>query len=275
MNLSLALVTVVYNNYAVLDDFFVSLNAQSTKNFRVYVIDLSSKPQDYSYPEYTVHLRSENKGYAHGANVGIARALKDGYTMFAVINSDVLVAPDLVAKTIASVARHPGCVLGGKIYYAPGFEFHKDRYENHDRGKVIWFAGGSIDWANMITSHDGVDEVDVGDYEDERKTDFITGCFMAYDISVYKKVGEWDERYFLYYEDTDFSMRANRAGCPLVYDPSLVLWHKNAQSTDGSGSGIHMKYQERNRLRFGLAYAPWRTKLHLVKNAALAAVSHR
>jgi hypothetical protein len=52
-----------------------------------------------------------------------------------------------------------------------------------------------------------------------------------------------------------------------MYDPSIKLWHKNGQITDGPGSVLHKKYQEKNRVVFGLKYAPLRTKLHLLKNA--------
>jgi GT2 family glycosyltransferase len=89
---------------------------------------------------------------------------------------------------------------------------------------------------------------------------------MAYKKSVLNIVGKWDESYFLYYEDADFCERALKKGVSLLYDPSIHLWHKNAQSTGGSGSSLHQKYQTKNRLIFGLKYAPFRTKIHLLLN---------
>ena len=79
---------------------------------------------------------------------------------------------------------------------------------------------------------------------------------MLYDKSVLDRVGFWDESYFLYYEDADLCVRAQQAGVKLFYDPTIVIWHKISQSTGGSGSSLHEKYQNRNRLRFGLKYAP-------------------
>ena len=262
----IALVTVVYNNYSVLKEFFESLEKQDTTKFHVYVVDLSTEPQQYSYLPFVTVLKGPNRGYAYGANRGVRKAVEQGYSKFVVINSDVYVSDTFINETITSLQKYPGSIIGGKIYYAPGYEYHKDRYKQEELGNVIWFAGGDIDWDNMITRHIGVDEVDKGQFNTTADVDFITGCFIAYDKSVVDRVGDWDESWFLYYEDTDFCVRAHQKGTRLLYIPSITLWHKNAQSTGGSGSSIHVKYQEKNRLRFGFKYAPLWTKLHLVKN---------
>ena len=56
-------------------------------------------------------------------------------------------------------------LVSPKIYFAPGFEFHKDRYKEEDLGKVIWYAGGEFDWDNIGNIHRGIDEVDQGQYD--------------------------------------------------------------------------------------------------------------
>ena len=262
----LAIITVLYKNYTILDDFFASLDKQTDIDFRVYVADLTEEKQGYEYPNYVTYIPERNKGYAHGVNNAIQQAIEEGYDTFCVMNSDVFVKGDFVAKVKQNLQHHPGSLLGGKIYYAPGYEFHKERYPETDRGKVLWYAGGINDWKNCATVHRGVDEVDHGQYDSFGKTDFITGCLMCYDKQVFEKVGKWDESYFLYYEDADFCERAKRADIPLYYDPAVVIWHKNAASTGGSGSAVHQEFQKRNQLMFGLKYAPLRTKLHLLKN---------
>jgi GT2 family glycosyltransferase len=98
---------------------------------------------------------------------------------------------------------------------------------------------------------------------------------MLFDKSVIDKVGFWDESYFLYFEDADYCVRAKRKGIKLYYDPSINVWHKNAQSTGGSGSSIHVKYQKENRVKFGFKYAPLKTKFHLVKNFLFAKIKPR
>lgn len=214
-------------------------------------------------------LHTKNLGYAHGVNIGIKEAHKKGLQKFCVLNNDIYFKDDFVDNVLHSLEQHPSSLMGGKIYYAPGFEYHAQKYKKHELGNVIWYAGGETDWNNVITHHTGVDEVDVGQFEKFGKTGFITGCLMYYDADVVQKIGNWDESYFLYYEDADYCERARRKGLQLYYGPSVVIWHKNAQSTGGSGSDIHVKYQEKNRLRFGLRYAPLKTKLHLLKNLFL------
>lgn len=266
MSHTLAIVTVVYRNYTILSDYFKTFDAQTDPDFRIYVVDLSDEKKDFDYPRYVTYIPGKNKGYAHGANLGIHQALNDRYNLLTVMNCDVEVPAQFVEKLKKSIISHPQSLMGGKIYYGAGYEYHKTRYTQHDLGNVLWYAGGINDWENCTTNHRGVDEVDHGQFDRLEKTDFITGCLMAYDAQVALKLGLWDEEYFLYYEDADYCERAKHAGIALYYDPSVILWHKNAQSTGGSGSNIHTQYQKKNRLRFGLKYAPLRTKIHLIKN---------
>ena len=158
-------------------------------------------------------------------------------------------------------------ILGPKIYFAPGFEFHKDRCKKEEQGKVIWYAGGKIDWKNVYCSHRGVDEVDQGQYGRQEETDFVSGCCMMIRKEVFEKIGLLDKKYFLYLEDVDFCIRAKRAGFRVVYTPKVHLWHKNAASSEKPGSKIHQYYQTRNRLYFGFRYAPLRSKLALFRES--------
>lgn len=257
---------MVYKNYTILHDYFASLDAQTDSDFRVFVADLSDEKKEFEYPNYVTYIPGRNYGYAHGVNIAIKQAIEEGYDMFCVMNCDILLAHSFVRNARHTLANHPTSLIGGKIYYAPGYEYHKDRYGKQDLGGVLWYAGGVNDWNNALTLHRGVDEVDRGQYNSFGKTEFITGCLMCYGKKAVKELGEWDENYFLYYEDADYCERAKRKGIPLYYDPSLIIWHKNAASTGGSGSMLHERYQKKNRVIYGLKYAPWRTKLHLLKN---------
>jgi len=265
----LAIITVVYKNYIILDDYFSTLNKQTDTEFHVYVVDLSPEPNKYSYPSFVTTIHDKNGGYAYGINQGIKKALADKYELFCPMNCDVTSKEDFVEKIKKSIKAHPSTIIGGKIYYYPGYEYHKDRYADSDKGKVFWYAGGVTDWKNVYTTHRGIDEIDKGQYDKMAKTTFITGCLMAYDKSVIDKIGHWDDSYFLYYEDADYCARAKKAELSLLYDPSIVIWHKSGQSTRGATSSFQQMYLDRNRLKFGLRYAPWKTKLHLIKNYML------
>lgn len=266
-NNKIAIITVVYNNYDILDEYFGSLQKQTNTNWELIIADLSDnrKPIKNNTIPYSL-IEAKNKGYAHGVNVGLKAAIDAGLKQFVVMNSDVFFKKNFVEEISNSFEKHPHSLFGGKIYYAPNYEFHTDRYEKKDLGKVIWYAGGIVDWNHALTYHVGVDEVDTGQFNTAKETEFITGCLVCFDKNVIDEIGFWDENYFLYYEDSDYCERAKKAGLKLMYNPQIELWHKNAQSTGGSGSEMHHRFQERARVRFALKYAPLRTKLHIIKN---------
>ena len=277
MSHRLAIITVVYQNYIILDDFFDSLCKNADVDFQLYIIDLSEQKKSIIPPSQlkVQMITGENKGYAHGVNLGIKKAMQDGINHFCIVNSDIIFSANFVQNVKQSLSDNPHSIIGGKIYYAPGYEYHKTRYQKINLGKVIWYAGGKVDWKNALTPHRGVDEVDKQQFDKKGETEFVNGCLMCFDKSVVEKVGLWNENYFLYFEDSDYCERSKRKKIKLFYDPSVVIWHKNSQSTDGSGSKLHQKYQRKNQLIFGLKYAPLKTKLHLIYNYCRFIIDNR
>ncbi len=263
---NIAFVTVVMNDKSI-GDFLSGVRKQKQKNFHVFISDYSGNGDFAKFISDSVTvLKRENRGYAYGVNEGLKTAIRQGYDRFCIINDDVYFDGDFVRQIRKSLDTHPGSVTGGKIYYAAGHEYHKDRYNSSERGNVLWYAGGFIDWAHAQAIHRGVDEVDAGQYDEPGRTGFVTGCLMVLDKTVIDAIGFLDESYFLYFEDADYCERAKRAGITLYYDPALVIRHKISQSTGGSGSPLHVRYQRKNLVKFALKYAPLRTKLHVLKN---------
>jgi GT2 family glycosyltransferase len=267
----IGLITVNYNQYQQTKEFLESLNSvQKAKNAWVYIADVSSKKEVITLKGYQFPVtleEKENKGYAFGVNGGLNFFLAKGIKKFCVVNNDILFAKDFLITVEKTFKKAD--IFGGKIYYAKGFEYHKERYQKKDLGKVLWYAGGGFDWKNALTFHRGVDEVDQGQYDNFEEIDFITGCLFCFNKKVVDKVGFWDERYFLYFEDADYCVRVKKEGFKLYYNPKIVIWHKNAQSTGGAGSKVHQRYQRKNRLIFGLKYAPFKTKIYLILNYLL------
>lgn len=266
----IGLITVNYNQYGLTKEFLESLSeVKKYEKVIVFVADVSSTRQNFNIKKFPVKVvlkNLPNRGYAYGINEGIRYFLEKGLTKFCAINNDIIFHKDFAIQ--AEKGFQKADIFGGKIYYAPGYEFHK-KYKKEEIGNVLWYAGGIDDWKNVFTYHRGVDEVDRGQFNKFEETDFITGCMVFFNKKTVDEIGFWDEKYFLYYEDADFCERAKRAGFKLIYNPKIIIWHKNAQSTGGSGSLIHQKYQRKNRLIFGLKFAPFRTKIHLLKNYLL------
>jgi len=224
--------------------------------------DLKTKFNKFSFLE-----TGKNLGYAAGNNFGIKRVLKEKPDFVFVINNDTVLDEKILLNLIefAKTDEKIG-ILGPKIYFAPGCEFHKERYQVKDQGKVIWYAGGLIDWPNVASSHHGVDEIDRGQYDTPMETDFVSGCAMLVKKEVWEKIGFFDERFFLYWEDVDFCQRAKITGFKIVFVPQAKLWHANAGSSQVGGP-LHDYYMTRNRLLFGMKYASFKTKLALFKQS--------
>lgn len=209
-----------------------------------------------------------NLGFAGGNNLGITDALENGAEYILLLNNDTIVTKNLIKELVESAKKNPQAgIMSPKIYFAKGFEFHKSRYKKTDLGKVIWYAGGIMDWKNVYGKHRGVDEVDRGQYDKEDTTDFATGCCMLIHSQILKNIGMFDENYFLYYEENDFCQRVKKAEYKILYVPKAIVWHKNAQSTGGSGSPLQDYFITRNRMIFGNRYAPFRTRLALFKES--------
>lgn len=270
----IAIVIVNYNGKADTLACLRSLKTLEPGSWRLKVIvvdngstDGSVKVIEKTFPQITVLEAKQNLGFTGGNNLGIKAALKDGADYVLLLNNDTEVAKDFLRQLVkvAEKDKQIGITVP-KIYFAKGFEYHKRRYKKNQQGKVIWYAGGQIDWQNMYGSHRGVDEVDQGQFDRVEETGFATGCCMLLKAKVLKEIGFLDDRLFLYLEDLDFSLKAKAAGYKIVYAYKARVWHKNAGSS-GSGSGLHDYYMARNRLLIGFRYAPLRTKLALIKES--------
>ena len=240
----------------------------------VVVIDNASKEpfkteKDYKNFELKIIQSDVNLGFAGGQNIGIKYGIENGIDYFVVLNNDVILEENFLSELLKTFSKYENCgLVSPKIYFAKGYEFHKDlRYKLEDLGKVIWYAGGRVDWKNVISFHRGVDDVDKGHFDTLEKTDFASGCCEMIKREVFEKVGLFDEKYFLYYEDNDLSQRAKKAGFAIYYQPNAFLWNLNAISTGGSGSSLQDYYITRNRLLFGFKYASFKTKLALIKES--------
>lgn len=250
-----------------------SINKIDKKPFVIEIIAVDNASTDDSvkrikelFPKITVIENKSNLGFAAGNNIGIKYALKDLADFIFIVNNDTILDKNILKNLLQTQQKYNADILSPKIYFSPGREFYKNRYSKSELGKVIWYAGGKIDWNNVKGFHNGVDEVDRGQFEKEIEVDYATGAAMFVKREVFEKVGLFDEKYYLYYEDLDFCLRAKRIGAKIMFSPASRLWHSNAGSS-ASGSALQDYYITRNRLLFGMRYAPFKSKLALLKEA--------
>lgn len=232
-----------------------------------YILPTYLQPDSNSGDLVFEVVRSEsNLGFTGGNNLGIHYSIEKYNSEFVfLLNSDTTVDPNVLKELISFADEHPRMgIISPKIYFSKGSEFHSD-YEKQNLGKIIWYAGGTIDWQHLVAFHRCVDEIDRGQARNVSESDFATGCAMLIRREVLEKVGTFDKRYFLYLEDVDLCVRARNLGYEIGFCNSAVVWHKNAGSGDGVGNVIQSYYQTRNRMLFAFKHGTAVSKINAVR----------
>lgn len=252
-------VGIVILNYKVADDTIQcirSIQKSQYKDFFIVVVDNASgddiEKRLKSFPDVVFMQSKENSGYTGGNNLGIKEALRRGAELVFILNPDTYVEFECIGNCVAGLDKTGAGIVAPKILF--------------DDKKTIWYAGGRFDFANVIGHHLGVDKVDRGQYEKVQETDYSSGAAMLVSRQVFAKIGFFDEKFFLYYEDSDFCFRAKQAGFKVIYIPKAVVYHKNAHST-GLGSSLQDYYITRNRMLFASKFLSFRTRFALFREA--------
>lgn len=278
-----ALVTVNFNGRKDTLELLESVKKLDTKglDFRIVVVDktpnewLGDFIKEKDYPGLELIQAGCDKGFAGSYNFGMRYAAAWGADYILIINNDTLVgSPNLLQKLIAVLDdQEDARVVSPKIYFAKGFEF-QDRYSKADLGKVIWYAGGEFDWANVRSIHRGIDEVDTGIYTGTEKTGFVSGCCLMVKRTTLEKFGYFDEDLYAYFEDNDWQQRILLAGGKLYYCGGAHIYHKVSQ-TLGIGSPQTDYLLTRNRLYFTFKYAGFRTQFAVIREMIRQLISGR
>lgn len=251
-------VAVVILNYKLRKltlDCIDSVKKSIFKDIKIYVVDNNSgddlkKELD---SQITFIQAGSNLGYTGGNNLGIKAAIKNGCDLVFIINPDTQVDVDCIKSCVEVINSDQNIgIVGPKILFS-------------DK-KTIWYAGGIFDRDNVLGTHRGVDQRDEGQFNKIEQTDFVSGAAMMVKREVFDDIGLFDERYFLYYEDSDFCLRAKEKGFKLVYNPQALVYHKNAQAT-GLGSALQDYFITRNRMLIAFKFLPLRTRLALLREA--------
>lgn len=252
-------VAVIILNYKVPRNTIKCLKSVKKSTYpEVEIIVVNNSPGDSlsedmkKFPKVFYLENQENLGYSDGNNKGIIYALSQNFDFIFVLNPDMEVEPECITNLIKIMKDSTIGIVGPKILFA-------------DK-KTIWYAGGIFDLDNVLGSHRGVDEKDHGQYETTEETGCVSGGAMFIRSTVFKKIGFFDGKYFLYYEDSDFCFRAKKAGFKLIYAPRAVAFHENAKST-GLGSPLQDYFITRNRMIFASKFLSLRTRFALFREA--------
>ena len=246
----LSIITVNYNGLKDTCELMDTLPLDDT-SLEVIVVDNASKDDEASiiaqhYPQVKVIRSEKNLGFAGGNNLGI-KAAQGKYLFF--INNDTL----LYKKVEGEGWKVKGDMfrpLINRLDSSPkiGAVCPKIRFTWAD--SPIQFAGYTpLSTITMRNRSIGFGEKEQGLYNTPHPTPYAHGAAMMVKREAIEKAGMMPEKYFLYYEELDWSVMIRRAGYEIWYEPASTIFHKESQST-GQHSPLRTYYITRNRLMF-------------------------
>jgi len=207
-----------YNGNETILNCLSSIYQSDYLKFEVVLVDNDSQDGSFELAKKNFSrahfIKSpENIGFARGNNLGIRFALEKFADYVLVLNNDAYLEKNTLSKLLSlAQSRNKSAIINPLIL--------------NENGQDIWFAGGTIQWLKMKTLH-----LKKVISNNPYQTQYCTGCAMFIDKEIFKKIGLFDERYFLYYEDADFSVRAKKAGFNLLICPSAKVTHFEQSTT--------------------------------------------
>ncbi|MEL7431817.1 MAG: glycosyltransferase family 2 protein [Chlamydiota bacterium] len=233
----------------------LSLKNLRYPSYEVLVIDNGSSDDSLSklqriFPDYRYISLGKNLGYAGGNNRGIDYALKENADYLFLLNNDTTVEKDTLCRLIEGAKRHPnGRAFGPKV--------------------LQMFAPNTLDYLGGVWDETTCNYVPFGYKEPQSffqkdvSLDYISGCSLLLDASIFPTIDKLDERFFLLWEEADLCARIKKQGHELWAIPESVIYHKGSSSFSGKA---HLEYYwHRNRLLWMEKHVPRKNRPKAIK----------
>ena len=218
---------VNYNGLKDTIDCIHSIRQSDYDDYEIIVIDNNSKEDASSLSLYEnvtyIHLK-ENVGFGVANNVAADIAINDGCDFILCLNNDTVIEKDTLRILVENTDERT--ITSGAIYY-------------YTEPTELWYGGGEVSKYRGNFRHKK--------YTVSREVSFISGCCMMFSAKCYEDIGLFDPAYFMYYEDSDFSLRALQYGYQLKYIYDAKIYHKVGRSISKE-NGLKDYYLTRNRL---------------------------
>jgi GT2 family glycosyltransferase len=236
---SLWVVIVGFNRLDDTLECLASLERAGGRLLNVVYVDNGSA----SHVAGTVHarfpwchvIRNCNEGYAGGNNRGISYAMARGADAVLILNNDTVVGDDTLRVLAEVCAASPefgiiGPVIGRhgepSVVMTDGCLFNRLAH-----GAFFWRQEIPVEPTGKVRVH---------------ATEIVNGCCMLVRSEVFRTIGMFDERFFMYHEESDFCLRAREAGFSLGLINRMLVWHKGSQSFKATGRSVQRYFDIRN-----------------------------
>lgn len=239
-------VAIIVLNWNAGEDILACLRSLQTVTYPEYEVvvvdnastDGSTEQVQALFPRVTLLQTGSNAGFVGGNNFGLEYAQEHGFAYALLLNNDTEVAGDFLDPLVHSLEADPSAgIAGPAIYY-------------FSEPEVFWSAGGAIDHRRGITRMVAIGETDHGQFgPSPREVDFVTGCALLIKMPLVGQIGPLDPRFFAYYEETEWCVRARTHGYRCLHVPASKVWHKISPQAREASPVVHY-YMTRNRLLF-------------------------
>jgi len=261
-------VYIILVNYGTPDDTVECLESilhNSHQLFEVVIVDVQNKNNSLfkinnwldgkQDARFNLIEENNNKGFAYANNIGIKYALarKDSDFLW-ILNNDTSIEKDSLIRQI-------------EFYYKKSktrkIGFMAPKTMNLSKRSVIQNAGGIFNRWTKFPEWIGAGEIEKGQLDHkEIQVDHIQGASMFFHNSLLDQIGLMDESYFLYFEDTDWCIKALKNGFRNMVCTNSVIYHKQGTSTgvtyqDDSKNLQNKKYFYQNLLKFYKRHFKW------------------
>ncbi|MBR4081782.1 MAG: glycosyltransferase family 2 protein [Clostridia bacterium] len=200
---------------------------KSDVNVDLYLVDNSPTTSStaaqiaWKYPGVKVLKQDRNLGFGRGNNV-VLPLLESEYHLL--INPDVTFEPDLLSRMIAYMdARPNAAILTPRVFSEDG----EEQFLPKRQPTIRYLLGGFLEklgkpfkqWRAEYTLQDEHVSTPI-------QVQFATGCFLLIRTEIFDRLNGFDERFFLYQEDSDLSRRVLESNIgPIIYHPDMHVTH--------------------------------------------------
>ena len=208
-----------WNGESLLKDCLSSLVNLNYPKFEIIVVDNNSTDNSVNlvkiaFKDVLIVTNPTNLGFAGACNAGIKAAKGD---IIALFNNDASADPSWLLRLVNTTLEAENiAIAAGPIFYA-------------QPSKLLWSAGMRIDAVTGIEWRVGhkkeIKEVRNSNDIDSNDFDYLTGCAIVITKKAIDVVGLFDETFFLYGEDVDWTFRAIRLGYKFKFNSSAFAWH--------------------------------------------------
>ena len=213
------------------------------------------------HPDVTVVQAGANLGY--GAAVNLGAGVAAGKYLIA-SNSDILAGPGLAEGLVRCYEANRAGILGIKLVKPDGSVQPSFGYFPTPLGVVLSEMGPlKYVMRRHLNACAAIDKADPG----TRRVDWVTGAFMFLSADNFRKIGGFDEAFFMYYEDVDFCRRALGLGLATFYVAEYAAVHRHCATSAALPKGAHNVHKVEER-RSALLYL----KKHHSRQVAKAAI---